>query len=75
VTNVNSINDAGDLVGTYGAGGRYQRWLRSGGVFTTIDLPGAKYSAAEGINSAGVIVGTYIDAANHTHGFEYAGGV
>lgn len=69
------INDAGDMVGTYSAGGRFHGWLRRGGVFTTIDLPGAKYSAAEGINKAGVVVGTYIDAANHTHGFKYAGGV
>jgi probable HAF family extracellular repeat protein len=74
-TAINGINDAGDMVGAYSAGGRFHGWLRRGGVFTTIDLPGAKYSAAEGINKAGVVVGTYLDAVNHTHGFKYAGGV
>ena len=31
--------------------------------FTTIDVPGASYTAASGINSAGQIVGVYTDSA------------
>src|SRR5712692_6636641 len=38
------------------------------GTFTTIDFPGATFTAALGINPAGEIVGQYV-SAGHTHGF------
>jgi probable HAF family extracellular repeat protein len=37
--------------------------------FTTIDVPGATYSLALGINNAGQIVGQYQDAGYFLHGF------
>ena len=37
--------------------------------FTTIDLPGAKFTGAFGINSAGKISGFYGDATGKTRGF------
>jgi len=42
--------------------------------FTTLDFPGAVFTLAAGINSAGDIVGRYIDAAGH-HGFLLSGGI
>src|ERR1043166_6954321 len=37
--------------------------------FTTIDVPGAIFTVAEGINPAGEIVGIYTDANGVDHGF------
>jgi len=37
--------------------------------FTTIDVPGALLTVAYGINARGDVVGTYVDATNHQHGF------
>jgi uncharacterized membrane protein len=37
--------------------------------FITIDYPGAVKTTAYGINPAGDIVGSYVDAANREHGF------
>src|ERR1700736_4719466 len=60
-TNVYGINDAGQIVGTYGiADGTTQGFVDNGGVFTTISVPGATYTNAIGINDAGQIVGTGI---------------
>jgi len=42
--------------------------------FTKIDFPGAGFTLAADINSAGVIVGRYIDAAGLNHGFFLSGG-
>ena len=41
----------------------------SGGTFTSIDPPGALYTEALGINTAGDIVGNYSGADAHQHGF------
>jgi probable HAF family extracellular repeat protein len=46
----------------------------AGFVFTTIDVPGATFTDAAGINNAGQIVGTFSDATG-THGFLNTGGV
>ena len=64
------INDAGQIVGDFGAHG----FLYSGGIFTTIDVPGAGVTQAFDINSAGQIVGTFSDSTG-THGFLYSGGI
>jgi hypothetical protein len=39
------------------------------GAFTTIDVPGATFTAAFGINPNGTIVGSYADSSGHGHGF------
>ena len=44
-------------------------FLLLGGVFTTIDFPGAIATAAYGINTAGDIVGQYTDSSGKTHAF------
>jgi probable HAF family extracellular repeat protein len=43
-------------------------------VFTTIDVPGAVLTNAQGINHQGDIVGAYTDAAGQQHGFLRSGG-
>jgi uncharacterized membrane protein len=43
-------------------------------VFTTIDVPGATLTNAQGINHQGDIVGTYVDVAGQQHGFLRSGG-
>jgi len=43
------------------------------GKFTTISPPGATSTEANGINSKGVVVGSYVDSANVTHGFVLIG--
>ena len=61
------INDRGDVVvGYFGAG--FKGFLLSGGIFTTIDVPGSAETNAWGINGRGQIVGEYEDAGR-THGF------
>jgi len=42
--------------------------------FKTIDVPGSTETDANGINTAGTIVGFYIDSAGATHGFSSAAG-
>ena len=43
--------------------------------YTTLDDPSANNNTqAFGINASGQIVGEYIDASNHTHGFLYSNG-
>jgi probable HAF family extracellular repeat protein len=42
-------------------------------VFTTLDVPGATLTNAQGINHQGDIVGTYTDAAGQQHGFLRSG--
>ena len=37
--------------------------------FTTIDVPGSLFTAANGINARGDIVGDYIDSDGNEHGF------
>jgi len=46
----------------------------AGPVFTTIDVPGATLTNAQGINHQGDIVGTYNDTAGQQHGFLRSGG-
>ena len=44
-------------------------FLLSGGVYTTIDFPGAIGTLAFSINDAGAIVGGYIDTSEAIHGY------
>jgi probable HAF family extracellular repeat protein len=43
--------------------------------FTPIDVPGASFTQALGINPSGQIVGHYSDSTGTLHGFLYDGGV
>lgn len=78
------INDAGQIVGTFNdttlaplpfpLGSTPRGFLYSGGVFTTLDAPGASETFAYGINTAGQIVGTFVDPTG-VHGFLNISGV
>ena len=60
LTNVQGINDSGDIVGFYNdAAGRTHGFVRAGGHFQSIDFPGARLTQARGIAPNGDIVGTY----------------
>ena len=63
------INNSGQIVGGYFAGGRNHGFLLSGGVYTTLDVPGSAGTTALGINDSGQIVGFY-----DSHGFLLSGG-
>jgi hypothetical protein len=65
-----TINNHGEIVGVCGSSG----FLLSGGVYTTINVPGAPVTWAEGINTAGVIVGYYVGSSDNYDGFMYSGG-
>lgn len=43
--------------------------------FSTLDVPGSLLTSASGINAAGDVVGTFVDAARVAHGFLLRGGV
>jgi hypothetical protein len=70
-----AINNRGQIVGIYFAGGgQVHSFLESNGVFTTIDFPGALGDTIpHGINDSGEIVGAYSTTPNSnfsaTHGF------
>lgn len=61
-----AINDLGQIVGY--CGGNSTGFLLSDGVYTTIAVPGANFTLAEGINNSGVIVGWYF--VNGTSGYQ-----
>lgn len=71
-TDAYSINDAGQIVGTFSNGWeqRSHGYARSAtGAFTVIDVPGAAQTEANGINRAGWIVGGFEDAGRKWHGY------
>ncbi len=67
----NGINDAGDIVGFFrsvdnGGSVTTHGYVRSGGMFTALDMPGAVgETQALGINNHGVIVGRYFDGVRY----------
>ena len=59
---LNFYPNRGQIVGDYGdAGGKSHGFVLDRGTFTTIDVPGATVTLAQGINEPGQIVGVYID--------------
>jgi uncharacterized membrane protein len=80
-SHLGGLNNLGDIVSAYASGSPFQNLanpkvygnvhglLLSGGVFTSIDPPGAVEAIAIGINDAGHIVGVYADATGRAHGF------
>ena len=65
ITSLNSINNAGQIVGTDGQHG----FLYTNGVFTNIDVPGAIATIPSKINNLGQIAGTYRDSSNRLNLF------
>jgi hypothetical protein len=68
------INDSGAVVGFVSVGGADEGFIYSGGAFTFVNDPnplavGGTYFSAE--NNAGLIVGSWLDAADDSHAFEY----
>ena len=60
----------GTIVGRYqSADGKQHRSLLKRGRFTTLDVPGATFTATSGINPAGEIVGRYGGADGVVYGF------
>ena len=79
------INSAGEIVGRYYDGnsctltcvaddGHNHGFLLSQDQFTTIDFPGAVFTAAAGITPSGDIVGLYILGVGNAHGYVLSGG-
>jgi probable HAF family extracellular repeat protein len=68
------IDNAGDLVGTYGDpnGTTLDGFLLTGGTYATIDYPGAQYTYLYGINNAGQVVGFTNGGFGLDLGFVYA---
>jgi uncharacterized membrane protein len=67
------INAQGEIVGMYmGTDGRLHGFLLTGGVFSTIDVPGAINNANFAINERDEIVGIYQSADGNFHGFVLA---
>jgi hypothetical protein len=67
-TQTRRINDRGQIVGFYGAGGTNHGFVLEKGTFTPIDVPGATFTLAFGINDRSQIVGSY-GAGGAEHGF------
>jgi probable HAF family extracellular repeat protein len=74
----NGINDSGQIVGSFAdaSGTPIHGFLYTGGSFTTIDVPGAVFTYAYGINGSGQIVGFYQSTGfpPPLHGFLDKGG-
>src|SRR5262245_51213567 len=68
------INDAGQVVGNYTAGGVTHGYLLSEGSYTTLDVPGATSTSPSAINDSGQIAGSYV-ADGITHAFILSDGV
>ncbi len=72
-TSVNGINKSNTVVGSYLDNQTNSHGFQrpSSGNYTTLDFPGAQSTAPLGINSSGVIVGSY---SSPTQGFTYQAG-
>jgi len=60
------INNVGDVVGSYVAGGQTHGFLLRSGQYTTISFPGAQSTTASSINDEGDVLGFYTDASGRT---------
>ena len=80
------INDSGQVVGLYGYSYNLDTgintglaffaygFLLSGGSYTRLDVPGARFTQAFGINDSGQVVGYYFVSDQGLHGFLLSGG-
>ena len=73
-TDINGINDSGQVVGSYTAGGISHGFVKSDESYTSLDVPGATSTAAWDINESRQIAGSYV-LGGVTHGFLLSGGV
>ena len=67
------INNSGQIVGYFDSPQRHG-FLYSGGTYTTLDVPMASSTEADGINDLGHVVGTYRDSGFRFHGYIYRNG-
>ena len=74
LTDINGINDAGALVGSYSVGGVTHGFLLNQGTYTTLDVPGATSTAAWDINDVGQIAGSFL-VGGTTHAFVLRDGI
>lgn len=72
-TDADGVNNSGQIVGFYFYANGGHAFLDSGGMFSTLVVPGASFTSANRINNAGFTVGHYVDA-NGLHGFVGKGG-
>jgi uncharacterized membrane protein len=68
-TGAGTINNRGQIVGSYIDVSGFHGFLLDKGTFTTIDVPGATSTEAGGINARGQIVGFYSEASGAEHGY------
>jgi hypothetical protein len=74
-TQATGINNAGEIVGSYHpAGGEWQGFSFSGGVFSNVNAFGNVYNIPYGVSNNGEIVGTAGDFTA-VQGYSYSGGV
>jgi uncharacterized membrane protein len=75
---VGGLNNGGDIAGHYCSSkscaiftsvGDLHAFLLTGGVYTTIDFPGAVETFAYGVNSYDDVVGSYEDSSGRFHGY------
>jgi probable HAF family extracellular repeat protein len=73
---VDGINDAGVMVGFYGAttAGPFYGFILDHGNFTTIAYPGATITIPEAINNKGEVVGNWSDESGTQYMFKYVDG-
>jgi uncharacterized membrane protein len=69
------VNDSGEVVGSFSDSSGLHGFLESGGVYSTLDYPGASFTLPEGINNQGEVVGVFFDSAFGVHGFTETGGI
>jgi uncharacterized membrane protein len=79
-TDATGVNDTGSIVGYWSSGGFRHGFLLTGGIYTSIDVPGADPATKpgtrpHGINNAGTIVGEYADLSGMIHGFVLSNGI
>ncbi len=69
LTVAEGINNAGQIVGLYAdAGGTNHGFILSEGVYTTLDVPGSKWTEIYSIDAHGQVVGAFEDAHGVVHG-------
>lgn len=74
-TFIQGINDNASFAGSFADPTvHFHGFVFVGGVYTTIDAPGAIKTNAYGLNDLGTVVGRFIDASQVNHGFVYQNG-
>src|SRR5262245_44980367 len=69
-TAASGVNNLGQIVGSYAAGGTSHGFLLDDAVHRTIDVPSARSTTVADINNRGELVGSYTGRDGRGHGFE-----